>query len=292
MNESLPMYCAIAVALLLMLPHSQAAAQTAADVLVEDKTRPSLWVFDRVDALDVGLIAGSAATVITARVMGPAENRWPKGGILADEAARDALLLTHRRGQHAIANVSDLTLGLVAAMPMLDATVVGWGYYKDKVLARELAIMSFEVSGVVAALQTVANSVAGRERPYGRRCSEDLPQQLDACLARERNYSFFSGHTSQTFAAAAVTCSVHAKLKLYGRGFANMVPCVAGMTLAGFTGVARIMADQHYLSDVMTGAVVGTVAGFTIPYLLRFRAKPSAVRIIPTGNGVQVGGQF
>lgn len=289
MNESRSvLWVLTTAAMLLAQPAVAQDVEASADV-----EQPSMWRWAPAGPADYAVIGASAATIATARALGPARGRFGGQGILADEAVRDALLLPTREGQHVIADVSDLTLSLVTAWPMLDATVVSFGHYRDAELARELAILSFEVSGVVAAMQTLANSIAGRQRPFGRRCGSELPETLDDCFSRDRHYSFFSGHTSQSFAAAAVTCSVHAKLDLYGGGAADWLPCIGTMSLAAFTGAARIMADKHYLSDVVTGAVVGTTVGLVIPLMVRFRPqRKSRVQIFPTGNGVQVGGVF
>ena len=95
--------------------------------------------------------------------------------------------------------------------------------------------LDFAVSALVANGVTtmVLKELIGRERPNG-----------------SDNHSMPSGHTSHSFAVAAVVN------ELYGRE--------AGITayiLAGLVGVSRINDNKHYLTDVLIGAGLGTVIG-------------------------------
>jgi len=46
-----------------------------------------------------------------------------------------------------------------------------------------------------------------------------------------------------------------------------------GMGLAAFVGYLRIAADKHYFTDVLVGALVGTVSGIVVPRLLHPSAE-------------------
>src|SRR5205814_2039745 len=79
----------------------------------------------------------------------------------------------------------------------------------------------------------------------------------------EDNLSFFSGHTTWSFAAATASGTV-ASL----RGYRGAPAVWAGsLAFAAFTGYLRIGADRHWLSDVVTGAAVGAIAGVVLPRL-------------------------
>ena len=80
--------------------------------------------------------------------------------------------------------------------------------------------------------------------------------------------SFPSGHTSQSFAAAA---TIH---KRHGREVG--LPAHA---VAAFVGVARVKADKHFVYDVIAGAAIGEAAG----WLLTSR-KDSKVQWLPWGD--------
>lgn len=81
---------------------------------------------------------------------------------------------------------------------------------------------------------------------------------LKAAVGRERpngqdNKSFPSGHTSNSFALAAVAERHY--------GWKVGVPAYA---LAAVVGASRIQQDKHYLSDVVGGATLGYIVGRTV----------------------------
>jgi len=85
-------------------------------------------------------------------------------------------------------------------------------------------------------LVTPVKFVVGRERPDG-----------------SNNLSFPSGHAANAFAMTAVLS------RRYGRG--------AGIPLYGFAAlvpVARIHHQRHFFSDVIGGALLGTIAGCVV----------------------------
>ena len=67
------------------------------------------------------------------------------------------------------------------------------------------------------------------------------------------------------------------------------IPVVAGsFTLATLTAVLRVLGGNHFATDVITGAVVGTSVGFLVPFLHRTRGEKSCVQIAPSAMGVSV----
>ena len=105
----------------------------------------------------------------------------------------------------------------------------------------------------------------GRQRPYahaGAANPDGGQGPYDA------NLSFYSAHTNFTFAVAAAAGTVAA---MRGYRWAPAVYVVGGLVGAA-TGYLRIAADQHYFTDVLTGAVVGSAVGVGVPYLSTARA--------------------
>lgn len=219
-----------------------------------------------------------------------------------DEATRNALRLPVEQQRLVIRDFSDGLLTLMTSTPILfDALILAAWSHEDEEAAIQMILIHAEVITVTLSLQTFANVVVSRERPYGRTCGGPGPEDFDDdvffCDSPDRYYSFFSGHTSQAFASAAVLCSFHMNMPLLGDGPENSVlPCVAGFTLAAATGAFRILGDMHYLTDVLTGAAVGTLTGFLIPWLLHFDPRSpedrAAFSIMPTANGVTAMGAF
>ena len=77
--------------------------------------------------------------------------------------------------------------------------------------------------------------------------------------------SFPSGHTSFAFSLAGFTTYVFAK---YYPDSAWKYP-VAGLsyTLAFTVGALRMASGNHFLTDVLTGAAIGSLCGFVVPWL-------------------------
>ena len=75
--------------------------------------------------------------------------------------------------------------------------------------------------------------------------------------------SFWSGHTSVVF-AETFACGIVA----HERGY-KLEPAIwaTGLSIGVITGYLRLAVDEHYLSDVVFGAVIGTVFGIAVPYL-------------------------
>ena len=84
-----------------------------------------------------------------------------------------------------------------------------------------------------------------------------LTTTLKAAVGRTRpnggDFSFPSGHTSATFASAAVL----------GEHFGWRVG-VPAYAVAGFVGWTRVRDNNHWVSDVAFGTVIGIIAGRTV----------------------------
>ncbi len=250
---------------------------------------------------------GTADWVITGAAVGgvfvgafvvPSGKRW-RGGVLFDEAARDALRLDSMAGRYGVRDVSDVGVSLASTWPYLvDALVTAWWYRGRADLALDMALVSSEAFAIAAAAQSMGNLVASRERPFGRLCGTDIPQDTLDCQPDVRYRSFFSGHATLAFTGASLVCTQHMGLGLLGPT-GDILSCVTGYTVAAATGVFRVMSDMHYASDAILGALVGTAAGVAVP-LLHFR-KPRAaeaaagaldMRIGTVGQGLGVVGTF
>jgi membrane-associated phospholipid phosphatase len=225
------------------------------------------------------LIGGGAVAAGVLLAIGSQGGVEPtRGGWLFDEEARDALRLPQEGARLIARDVSDVLLTVMTSAPLiLDAFILAAWQHARPDIAFEIVLMHAEVAAVTATLQIGANVLVRRERPYGRTCGgggpDDLPAESFMCDSPDRTYSFFSGHTSQAFAGAAMVCSAHLNLPLLGGGDIELLPCLTGMGLAATTAMMRVLGDQHYITDVVTGAVIGTGVGFLLPWLLHFRHR-------------------
>jgi membrane-associated phospholipid phosphatase len=124
------------------------------------------------------------------------------------------------------------------------------------------ALLALEAVTTAGVVTQVVKLVAGRARPFVHAYPKEVRAGLTSTPSPpDDNLSFFSGHTSLTFALAASTGTL-AELRNY-----RLAPLVwaTGMPIAALTGYLRIAADKHYFSDVLVGALVGSVVGAGLP---------------------------
>ncbi len=156
------------------------------------------------------------------------------------------------------------------------------------------------VGGADLAIATGVAFAAGRFAPQGRfrSMTYDFAQAMavngvytgviKAAAGRQRpdgsnSQSFPSGHTSSTFALAAVASHHY--------GWRVGLPAYA---LAAGVGLSRVESDKHYLSDVVAGATLGFVVGRTVA---RLDGQPAGKKRLvsvapvsgPGGHGVGLG---
>ncbi|HZI14578.1 MAG TPA: phosphatase PAP2 family protein [Myxococcus sp.] len=145
-----------------------------------------------------------------------------------------------------------------------------------------------------AVLASVANQtvkfIVGRERPFVHQLPEDQKGLVEH--ASDNNLSFYSGHTNLMFSLVVASGTV-ASL----RGYEHQEWIwAAGLPLAASVGLLRMGADKHYLTDVATGAVLGTAFGALVPLLLHGRTggtegsdRASSVKVTPMAGARMAG---
>jgi membrane-associated phospholipid phosphatase len=79
------------------------------------------------------------------------------------------------------------------------------------------------------------------------------------------NDSFPSGHTARSFAAAAYTQMVFSLR--YPDSKAKLPVTIATWTMATATAVLRVASSNHFVTDVLCGAAIGSLIGITIPLI-------------------------
>jgi hypothetical protein len=69
---------------------------------------------------------------------------------------------------------------------------------------------------------------------------------------------------------AGLVCSHHLNVPLYGNAYADAAACAIAAGAAVSTGVLRLVADRHYVTDVLAGAAIGAGAGFVMPMFAHY----------------------
>lgn len=77
--------------------------------------------------------------------------------------------------------------------------------------------------------------------------------------------SFISGHSTMAFAGASFAGFVFSEY--FPESPWRYAVYAGGFSLAAATGVMRVLSGNHFVSDVVAGAAVGTLTGFLVPRL-------------------------
>lgn len=215
-----------------------------------------------------------------------------------DPGMRDLLMADRKHTRDAYARISDLGFRtLVFAPYVIDVGVAALAVHHNYDVATQLALIDFEVLTLAGMTQLLASRVLGRARPYLETC-EANPETCTGGPYR----SFLSGHAMASFTAAGLMCVHHEKLPLFGGGAPDTWACIWAVSVASMVSTFRLVADEHWTSDVLLGAAVGWAYGYYLPKLLHFHTakmtktadgKPRAITWLPslnaTGNSGTLG---
>lgn len=203
------------------------------------------------------LVAAAGAALITIALARPARaDEAPPEPVVEEPCPLNALdCIAVRQFSATAAATSDALFLTGLALPV--AMELGRGLGDDS-LERGAAYAG--AVGATAVTALIVKITVRRPRPYTYR--RDPKIQAYARSASDRHHSFFSGHTSLTFAAATSGGILHNAVATDDES--RLAVWAAGGAIAASTGIFRIRAGRHYPTDVLVGAVVGTAAGIGI----------------------------
>jgi membrane-associated phospholipid phosphatase len=199
-----------------------------------------------------------------------------------DAAARSALRWNDPGTASTVSDWTGFVVTPVTALATCQVAAAADHRFHD---APANALVVVEATALAVALNDVVKLIVARQRPYVhfRDASHQAPPDPDD------NLSFYSGHTNLAFAVAVASGTVASM-----RGY-RLAPVVWASSLpwAAVTGYLRIAADKHYLTDVVTGALIGSAVGFLVPFVFH-RASASTGDQETTGamQAMQVRGPF
>jgi membrane-associated phospholipid phosphatase len=190
-----------------------------------------------------------------------------------DRSARNALVWSNTGRANTLSTVGAYVLAPVVGLTLLIAS--------DKnASATRLIDDVLPVAETVAIVQVATifgKYLVARERPNAYFATGPLDPKAD-------NYSsFWSGHSVLGFAITSAAGTVCHERRYWTEPYV----WTAGIALSLSVEYLRMAADQHYLSDVVTGGLIGLGAGLLVPRLM-----DRSVQIVPMPNGVSVVAAF
>lgn len=246
---------------------------TPSTLRIEWRTEWPRYSFDElVLTAGLGLLLVSAIALPTAAF----EPNW-RGGILFDDPVREGLRLRSFDQRNSSAIASEVMQWVLIGFPFLvDALAsagIGEGSWD---LALQMGLISIEAYVVSLVFWRITSLLTRRERPLTGLCEAgDTSPHCDDPNLRATE-SFFSNQATNAFTGAGLTCLHHTSMPLWNDEAADATACVSALTIAAMVGLLRVMSDFEYLTDVITGAIVGLASGWVLPYLLHYQggARP------------------
>lgn len=174
-----------------------------------------------------------------------------------------------------LGSISDVLVDLTLAAPLCLFTD-----RKIRETVKTFSIMYAEVVMFAYALPSLGKGLVERPRPFVYNPAAAAEEKL----SRDARVSFFSRHTTFAFASACFMSTVyggyHPGSKL------NPYVWAGSLGAASVVGYLRFAAGAHFPTDILTGALAGTLIGCGVPYLQRAGRAPAAVSLQTAGSGL------
>ncbi|MCU0821478.1 MAG: phosphatase PAP2 family protein [Spirochaetes bacterium] len=142
--------------------------------------------------------------------------------------------------------------------------------------------MYLEVFTIQQGSAGIVKSSANRMRPFMYNDEVSYEIKKNAAKDGDANRSFYSGHSSTAF-SSVVFCA-----KVFDDTHPGSVytPYIwgCGLALASTTAYLRVEAGMHYPSDVIAGAVIGSIIGYVVPWLHYNRNE--MISVFPATGGL------
>jgi membrane-associated phospholipid phosphatase len=239
-------------------PTEPAAAETKPDPLKKD------WPWRRASIGELaGITVAAGLTLYSEAAYGePKHADWTSHNGF-DEGFRSALRLGSSSARNTVGTIGDGLMGLLIAEPIVDSFAT-LGYRDRRWDALwQTSVINLESFTFTALVSSVMQNSIKREKPFQRDCPDG------SCVDEQPNRGMPSGHVAFAFTGAGLYCTHHEYQSLYDPETERTL-CYTSLGLAAADGVARIMADRHYATDVLAGSAIGLFSGFLLPRLLHY----------------------
>ena len=180
----------------------------------------------------VGIVAGTTASLF-----------------FADQSIQSFAERSHSRLNDDIFNVTE-QYGATGNAIILSGSIYGAGLLSGSPGIRKTGTMLFESLFWTGVVTTTLKCAFGRSRPY----MNEGNVRFHGIQVSDKYLSFPSGHSAVAFTLSSVLSErIH-----------NTVASIGLYSLASLTAIARIYHDEHWISDVFLGAIIGTSIGTAV----------------------------
>ncbi|MBN2695532.1 phosphatase PAP2 family protein [bacterium] len=180
-----------------------------------------------------------------------------------------------------IATYSDYLIGsLIGGVFLLNKLDTSWENYlaESTIMLETFLINNF--------ITTIAKYSVRRPRPYLYRDGATEKE----LTSMKGNVSFFSGHSSNSFAMATAFATIFSKKfdKTWQKSIIWSVPMLIATTIA----LMRVEAGKHFYTDIFAGMLVGVSVGYLVPYLHETKKNPIMIGGDSKTVQISFGGSF
>ncbi|WP_375445379.1 phosphatase PAP2 family protein [uncultured Fibrella sp.] len=140
-----------------------------------------------------------------------------------------------------------------------------YSFFKSELFT--VGVMYVETMLLTNGVKSAVKDAVERTRPFAYNAAAPLSEKLD----KDTQRSFYSGHASNAFATAVFAAEVFRHYHPDSR--AKPWVWVGSLGLATGTAYLRYEAGQHFPSDLLVGAAMGSLAGWGIPKLHETRRR-------------------
>ena len=137
-----------------------------------------------------------------------------------------------------------------------------------------LGVMYGESILITNGLSMTIKDIVQRKRPFIYNPDAPYKEKKEKDAVR----SFYSGHTANAFNSAVFVSTVFSDY--YAQSPWRYAVWGTTLTLASTTGYLRYYSGKHYPTDIIAGAIIGSITGWAIPALHRNRNENISVRMM------------
>ena len=128
--------------------------------------------------------------------------------------------------------------------------------------ALEITLMYGEALAYSLGVKDAIKGLVDRYRPYAYGSyysSDEIASNADS------RCSFPSGHTTAAFTGAVFASMVFSEY--YPDSVLKLPVWITSLSIATATGVLRVLSGNHFTTDVIAGALIGSFFGFIVPFM-------------------------